>query len=404
VINQPDILIIGGGIIGSLLSIALRNSPYRVLLCDNSDFLEKNQAHFDARSIALNQASIQILSQLGLWETLITHTTPIQTIQVSSQHQFGATQLKSSSTKPLGVVIEMHRFYAALTPLIDTERIFLQAQLTHYDPQTKTATFDYQGQSLNLQPKLIVAADGTLSTMRSFLNLTPTITDYQQIAIVANLTLKRSHHYIALERFTPDGPLALLPLEENRVALVWCLPPHRAQTFLNLSESAFLNQLQSAVGYRLGRFLHIGKRSSYPLMQLIMPQPVQEQVVFVGNAAQTLHPVAGQGLNLGLRDIAALAQYLIKQGITSTALSAYQTHRQADRHMIVNATNYLVDLFTSTRLPLRLLRSAALTAFDSTHLFQPSLIRYASGYGFSPPDLACGIPLRHATDNNEEAK
>lgn len=391
--SHPDVLIIGAGIIGSLLSVALRDTPFQVLLCDASDFPSKVQADFDARSIALNQASINILTQLGLWDNLKAHATPIQTIQISSQHQFGAAQLKAPHDNPLGAVVEMHRFYAALEPHLNLKQTLMHARLTHYDPKTQTATLMHQGKSLTLKPKLVVAADGTASTLRPFLHLTPHFTEYGQHAVVTNIALKRHHQFHALERFTQAGPLALLPLEQHRMALVWCMTPDHAKTLMQVDDQVFLNSLQSAVGYRLGRIIQVGKRMCYPLSQLVMPRLVADQVVFVGNAAQTLHPVAGQGLNLGLRDIATLAQCLIQHGLTQASLQTYQTLREPDRQAITKASHYLVQLFTHRSLPLRLLRSLGLMAFDQTQILQPALIRYASGLGSSPPDLACGIPL-----------
>jgi 2-octaprenyl-6-methoxyphenol hydroxylase len=396
---HPEVLIIGAGIIGSLLSLALRDTPFQTLLCDASDFLSKTEPHFDARSIALNQASIHILSQLGLWDTLSAHATPIQTIQVSSQHQFGAAQLKLPQQAPLGAVVEMHRFYAALYPLLDRKQTLVNARLTHYCPETQTVTLLHKEKPLKLSPKLIIAADGTSSSLRPFVKLSPNIKDYQQQAIVANIELKRHHQNLAIERFTSDGPLALLPLEGNRMALVWCVSPERAQTLQQASELGFLQALQATIGYRLGRIVKVGQRSNYPLTQLIMAEPVAGAVVFVGNAAQTLHPVAGQGLNLGMRDIATLAQCLVTHGLSPETLLTYQALRATDRQTVTQVTDVLVQLFMHPSRPVRLLRSLALMAFGNTKSMQSTLIRYASGFGASPPDLACDIPLSATLDH-----
>ncbi len=392
-IPNSDVLIIGAGIIGSLLSLALRGAPFQTLLCDASDFLSKTNADFDARSIALNQASIHILSQLDLWKPLSAHATPIQTIQVSSQHQWGAAQLKAPQQAPLGAVVEMHRFYAALQPLLDLKQTLGHTRLIDYCPETQTVTLLRDRNPLKIRPKLIVAADGTSSSLRPFVKLTPSIKDFHQSAIVANIELKRHHQYLAIERFTTDGPLALLPLEGKRMALVWCVTPERAQALLQASELGFLQALQATVGYRLGRIVKVGQRSSYPLTQLLMTQSVAGSVVFVGNAAQTLHPVAGQGLNLGMRDIATLAQCLVTHGLSPETLLTYQSLRATDRQTITKVTDYMVQLFTHPSHAIRLLRSLALTAFGTTKSMQSTLIRYASGFGAFPPDLACGIPL-----------
>ncbi len=216
---------------------------------------------------------------------------------------------------------------------------------------------------------------------------------------MTNIGLKQSHQNKAYERFTQEGPLALLPMPDNKMSLVWAMSAGKAEALLKMSDSVFLQQLQRAFGYRLGRFTRVGRRVSYPLQQKIMPQQSQWPVIFIGNAAHTLHPVAGQGFNLGLRDAALLAQYIGQYGLTQEMIKYYLSDRRHDQSLICSFTDGLVKLFTNKLPGMGMLRGLGLMAFDNSALLKKILARYAQGYGGVIPDLVCNLPLenRHET-------
>ena len=219
------------------------------------------------------------------------------------------------------------------------------------------------------------------------------IKPYHQLALVANIGLQRTHRQCAYERFTQEGSLAMLPMTLQRSAMVWCLSPDEAKRLQRMEESLFLKHLQRVFGYRLGRLMKVGQRIVFPLQEIVMPDQVAWPLVFVGNAAHTLHPVAGQGFNLGLRDVAALAQCIVKQGLNEVMLGQYQTMRQADQTAIIRLADGLVRLFGSRIPGLALGRSLGLVTIDNIQVLQQLLTRYARGYGGVVPDLVCGIPL-----------
>lgn len=397
--KQVDILIIGGGLTGATLMLALADKGYSTLLVDVNTLSDKVKADFDARTLALSPASVRILQMLRIWSILQKDVTPIETIHVSDQHHFGAARLYGQSINPLGYVVEMQYINRALYQLLDEKAVLAPAQLTGFDKNKGLAFITTKSGEISVRARLIVAADGADSAVRHFSGLPAKIKDYGQQAIVANIGLARSHHNKAYERFTSSGPLALLPMTENRAALVWALQPEAAKRLMAMDERAFLAALQRAFGYRLGRFLRVGQRVVFPLRQVVMSKQTSWPLVFVGNAAHTLHPVAGQGFNLGLRDVATLAQCIVQHGLNEDMLHGYESMRQHDQTAIIGLTDSLIKLFTS-RLPgMALARNLGLIAVDNFPLLKRSLTYYTRGFAGVPPDLVCGIAL-----NPEESK
>ncbi|MCX7115116.1 MAG: FAD-dependent monooxygenase [Gammaproteobacteria bacterium] len=392
--TKPDILIVGAGLSGSILYLALQQTGYRVVLCDGGDFANKTTPSFDARSIALNAASVQILKAVGLWDALSSHATAVQNIQISSQGQFGAARFNAQDEEtPLGYVVEMHRFYQILQPKLQTKDVLWRTKLIHYESETGQVTLQNQHKQWTLQPKLIVAADGTHSCLRSFVSLPTQTRPQTHYAVLANLSLRRPHMGRAFERFTPQGPLALLPIEDSRMALVWCLPAQDAIALQQLPEKQFMHTFYQVFGGRLGRFKQLGARVCVPLAETIMPIQHQWPLVFIGNAAQTLHPLGAQGFNLGLRDIAHLVQCVGQAGLQSQMLAQYHLLRETDRKKVISAIQGVLSVFKHQALPIRLLRSLALSVFEQTHWGESTMVRHASGLGGLAPDLACGFPL-----------
>ncbi len=396
--RTTDILIIGGGLVGSTLLLALANKGYELLLADAHDLSLDGTPHFDARSLALAPASQAIFKSLGLWEDLEPMATTINQIQVTEQGQFGAASLESSSGAALGYVLELQALNKALMPSLHSQNLLTGATLVRLDQQTSSATFQTSRGEKTIKARLIIAADGTESTVRRLSNQAVKKKDYAKHAIVANIGLARPHQGIAHERFTTAGPLALLPMNDNRLSLVWSLPPAEAARLTQLSETGFLTALQQAFGYRLGRFVQVGQRVIYPLQQALMPKQIAWPLVFVGNAAHSLHPVAGQGFNLGLRDVATLAQCIMEKGLNASMLHHYQSLRHNDQQMIINLTNNLINLFSTMFPGMRVARNLGLLAFDNIPLLKKSLIHYASGFAGIVPDLVCGLEL-HAKEN-----
>lgn len=392
--RQVDILIVGGGLTGAILMLALANSGYEVLLVDTNPLNAKISPDFDARTLALSPASIRILEMLNIWPLLQTEATAIETIHVSEQGRFGSANIDGEANQPLGFVVEMQQINQVLHQLLNQQQIWAPARVTALDKEQGLVTISSPDKKDSvLQAKLIVAADGTDSTIRRLSGLSPKVKDYRQQAIVANIGLARSHHNQAYERFTSSGPLALLPMTKNRASLVWALPPEKAAELMVLEEEKFLKVLQENFGYRLGRFIRVGKRVIFPLKQVTMAKKIAWPLVFVGNAAHTLHPVAGQGFNLGLRDVASLAQCIVQQGLTAEMLQNYQQMRQHDETAITRFADGLIEIFTS-RLPgMAFSRNLGLIAVDQFKILKQGLTHYTRGFAGVTPDLVCGIAL-----------
>jgi 2-octaprenyl-6-methoxyphenol hydroxylase len=399
--ESVDILIIGGGLTGATLMLALDALGYKCLLVERRAFEEKINADFDARSLALSPASAHILSMLGIWPLLQDYLTPIQSIHVSDQHRFGSSLLQAQPDQALGHIIEMQHINQSILQLLAKEHLLAPATLVDLNINAREALLETSKGRCLIKAKLIVAADGAESSVRRLCDLPVKKKEYKQEAIVANIGLTKPHRYQAFERFTPEGPLALLPMPGNKMSLVWAMTPEKAQQRMALDDTQFLHSLQEAFGYRLGRFVKIGRRYSYPLQQLLMKPQGQWPVVFIGNAAHTLHPVAGQGFNLGLRDVAALAQAIAEYGLTAEMLDFYVKIREQDQKNIIGLTNSLVSLFTSSLPGMAMLRDLGLLVLDNSPFLKKCFSRYAQGYSGIIPDLVCQIPLsKRASDES----
>ncbi len=373
--------------------VALSHLGYQTLLVEVKPFADKIRADFDARSLALSPASVNILNRLHLWPLLEPYATPIDTIHVSEQSVFGRAHIENKDKSPLGHVVEMQHIHRALHRKLPHEQLLAPAELIKLDEAEGVATFLTPEGEKTLQARLIVAADGADSTVRRWCGLATQMKDYEQHAIVANIGLARAHQNQAYERFTSSGPLALLPMTDQRASMVWALRPKDASRLMASSEAAFLSELQQVFGYRLGRLVKVGQRVVFPLRQVTMSQHVKNRVVFVGNAAHTLHPVAGQGFNLGLRDVATLAQCLVNDGFSTEMLTNYQNARCHDQRVITGFTDGLITLYSCHMPGLSTLRGAGLVMLDHFQLLKNMLKRYTSGFGGIPADLVCGIPL-----------
>lgn len=390
--EQVDILIIGGGLTGASLLLALQNSPWQCRMVDNRAFDTVKEPELDARSLALAPASIRILQQLGVGDTILKEACPIKTIHVSQQGQFGNSHLHAQSDA-LGYVIEMNHLNRIVLNALEMENIYAPARFQSLNTVEQYADVEYEGGLRRIHYKLLVAADGAQSAVRQTLGIHANKRDYRQHAIICNVALKRAHEYWAYERFTRFGPLAMLPLTGKRAAMVWAMKPEQAEELMQLTPAEFLKRLQQAFGYRLGRLEGIGQRARIPLQMVLADKCVVGNVVCIGSAAQHLHPVAGQGFNLALRDVATLAQCLYASNLEAKALQSYAEMRKTDRQAICRFTDALVRLFSSSLPGVSALRGMGLLAFDNLPPLQDTLAHYARGFSGNTPNLACGIPL-----------
>ena len=253
--------------------------------------------------------------------------------------------------------------------------------------------------SSQFKAKLVIAADGTYSKIAEQIGINVTRDAYHQHAIIANIETQQAHNNRAFERFTSSGPLALLPLTQNRLSLVWCHKPDNIEHIMNLNEKDFLQELQSAFGFRLGKMTRAGERFQYPLSLHLASRHFKRRLLLLGNSAHTLHPIAGQGFNLGLRDIAALADLLsdaLRAGEDiggQQLLSLYVQSREHDWQQTVQATDALTRLFSHEFLGLSLVRNKAMNIVNMLPLAKNQLVQTAMGYGSKSSRLARDIPL-----------
>ncbi len=401
-----DLIIIGGGMVGASLACALASQSLRVAIVEAVPYQADKQPSYDDRAIALSFGSRRIFDGLGLWPEITQHTTAINRIHVSDQGRFGFARLdnKQENVDALGYVITARDLGGALVQQLDQLKnltLISPAKLTDLklDDDHATAIIDNDGKTETLTASLIVAADGGNSAVRQILDIHTTDHDYKQTAIVANITPEFPHQHVAYERFTQHGPLALLPMEDNRCALVWTHDPQESKRILELNDEKFLDELQTCFGQRLGRFLKTGKRSAYPLKLVKAQEQVRNRLALIGNAAHTLHPIAGQGFNLGLRDVATLAQIITdasQQNLDIGALDVleqYAQWRTRDHRQVIGFTNTLVSTFSNHFPPLALARNLGLLATDIIPPLKHTLAKHSMGLSGKLPRLARGLPL-----------
>lgn len=361
-----DIAIIGGGPVGAALALALRDSGLNIAVLEAR---KPEQAAADPRALALSYGSRLLLERLGVWSA-IAQISAIRHIHVSQKGSFGRTLLHADTLKvpDLGYVLPYPALHAALLQALHSSQAtcLSGATVTRLVQRADGASIDYEldGKTQQLHARLAVVADGgkLLETSHP-----PEVHDYGQSAVIAHVTCSQFQPDTAFERFTAQGPVALLPYRGG-YELVWTVPREAAQEVLQWDDQQFLAQLHLHFGDRVGKFVAAGARSCFPLRLRRAPDTTLAHAVLIGNAAQTLHPVTGQGFNLGLRDAWELAQVVLGSepaALGSPAmLAAYRRRRRIDRNAVIRFTDGLVRLFSNSLPLLGPARGAALSLLD----------------------------------------
>ena len=406
--SQPDydVLIVGGGLVGASLACALSQVSVRVALLDASSFTSEKSPSYDDRAIALSHGSIRILDGIGIWSLLRAESTPIHRIHVSDRGHFGFTRLNAEDhgVDAFGFVTDARRLGIAIhTCLASLENIalFSPAELDNVRMNCDGVEVVMQGESgeSTVTTRLLVAADGGNSQVRELAGIGVQHRDYAQRAITTNITPSRPHNSVAYERFTESGPVALLPMSEGRCGLIWSVPEERAAGLMNASDSDFLKILQDTFGRRLGELERCGERNQFPLALIKTREQVKARLAIVGNAANTLHPIAGQGLNLGLRDISALAQCVVdalrdgQDPGAETVLEHYLSWRRRDHQTVTRFTDSLVGLFANKMMPVVVGRNLGMLALDRLPMLKSALVERAMGLSGRQTRLARGMAL-----------
>ncbi|GGO87735.1 2-octaprenyl-6-methoxyphenyl hydroxylase [Marinobacterium nitratireducens] len=411
--SEYDIVIVGGGMVGASLACAL--VPVAESLDLDIAIVEpvplrrdglNYQPSYDARSTALAYGSRSAYERMGVWQTLRRHLTPIRDIHVSDRGRFGATRLSAAQQRvpALGYVVENHWLGQVLLDRLqqpDANRVdyLCPAEVAEVRPGADgmALTLSRDGRVEQLRAQLVVMADGGRSELREALGIGYRYETYDQHALVANVSLDRAHGGVAWERFTDQGPMALLPLEEqqgqHRCGLIWTLSDDEAEQLLAADDARFLAELQRRFGYRAGRFVRVGERHGYPLKLVLAEEQVRPGLVVLGNAAHALHPIAGQGYNLALRGLVALADHLIdarRQGRRLgdlEVLQAYHEWMHRDQRRTIGFSDRTMKLFSNAS-PLQALgRDLGLQLLDLCPAAKTLFARAAMGLESPAPML-----------------
>lgn len=373
--EMRDIVIVGGGPVGSVLALALQASNVNVTVLEAR---AKDAAHSDKRALALSYGSHIILEQLGVWSQLEKKATAINTIHISQKGSLGRAKLDAKEHKQsaLGYVLAYGDLSAALDEALSQQpevQVLYEAVATKIQPNTDvaTVTFNRENAEQSLTAQLAVLADGGRS-LETIEGMTRETKEYGHDALVSKVKCELPHQNIAYERFTAMGPVALLPNGARDFSLVWTAERGKVDQLLALNDEQFLESLHHHFGDRLGRFLHVEKRLSFPLKMASLKPTFAPHLVVIGNAAQTMHPVAGQGFNVGLRDASSLAALINKELINQTAeplgsnrmLEQYHAVRSKDTKRGLMFTDFLVNVFSNDIVGVSAGRAAALGLLD----------------------------------------
>lgn len=399
---QQEVIIVGGGMVGLSLALMLAKSNIAVKLLEAVKYPNYDDAtvapyhsSFDARNTALSRRTVQIYQKLGLWDALQEHATPILEVHITEQGSFGKARLVAEQEKVesfgqvienawLGRVLLTQVRQQPLIELIDGVQVSSLQQDAEYVYVEAKRGEEY---THSLKSKLVIAADGRDSFCRQALGVGVDVHDYDQVAIVTAVQTSKPHHQVGFERFSHLGPLALLPLPgEYRRSVVWPVKKGTEDEWLgDENDQHFLDALQKTYGDRAGKFQKTGKRFSFPLSQVLAEKQAVGRVILMGNAAHTIHPVAGQGFNLCMRDADVLMRYILEQIAKSDdigepeMLKAYEQARLADQKRVIKFCDSVVRGFSNQNPVLKLLRNTGLVAFDVIPGIKPLVANYAMG-------------------------
>ncbi len=401
--KQWDVVIVGGGMVGASFALALRATKLRTLLIEGVPPDSAAQPSFDERTTALGNGSRQIFDSLGVWQAMEADASPIRSIHVSDAGRFGVARLdaREQGVPAFGYVVPNRTIGRVLwQALRDSPNVTLAvpAQVKAAALRDEAVELEVlaNGSTECIRTSVAVAADGAGSVLRASAGIEADVEDYEQVAIVVNATTDKPNTGEAYERFTPSGPLAVLPTAGGGYTVVWAVRPERAAALTALEDEAFAAELLAAFGWRVGRWTRVGRRNTYPLALSRAAETVAGRVVLIGNAAQALHPVAGQGFNLGLRDAATLAEMLAGAAAAPDfpeLLARFAEWRAEDRKGVTRFTDGLVKLFGSDLPGAGLVRNFGLLLFDLSPAAKRALSRVSWGFAGRMPRLARGLPL-----------
>ena len=397
--NHYDLIIVGAGLAGNCLALALKNSGLNIAIVEAAGREQLRQAAAGDRALALAAGTVQLLQSLGAWEGVADKATAIKNIHISDRGHFGKTRLSAleQGVDALGYVIAARDIEEHLANLVGQT-----AASCFYDTRVAglmsgnaevNVSLKQHNQSLNLSAQLLVGADGGQSTVRKLLEIPQQITEYGQTALVTTVQASLPHHNTAYERFTEQGPLALLPVSGKQLSVVWTRKREQAEALMAGGEAEFVDQLQACFGYRLGALKLVAPRRAFPLSLIRAESMVSGRAVIIGNAVHQLHPVAGQGFNLGIRDVAQLAEILLRQQQSKGDLGAaellnvYAKQRLEDHSKTIGFTNNVVQIFSNAWLPVAALRNTGLTLLDHLPFAKKMLARHAMGLAKPLPDF-----------------
>lgn len=391
-----DLIIVGGGLVGGSLALALRGSPLKIAVVEAQTDADRALAASGDRALALSRNTIQALRGLGVFDAVEHQSAPIRRIHISDRGHFGKARLDAEDrgVEALGHVVIARGLEQSIADAMAREKaitLFQPARILSLKagPDSILVSLRSGDQDRVISARLVVAADGGNSTVRSLLSIPQSVRDYQQTAVVTEVTTAKDAEGTAFERFTRSGPLALLPVGPKRCSVVWTLRSDDAEEVLRQGEAEFVAQLQDAFGLWLGALTLARKPQGFPLKLIRADQMTHDRVVLIGNAMHTIHPVAGQGFNLGLRDAAVLAERIaarhrLGEDIGDAGfLAQYAAARKNDLATVIRFTDSLIRIFSNELPPLVALRNLALLTFDRLPFAKRLLARRAMGYGTS---------------------
>jgi len=403
-----DVVIVGGGMIGVSMALTISSLNLSIAVIEKVRREHQSQPSFDDRSTALSRSSQSMFTALGVWDQIHDASMPIKSIHVSDQGRFGFSHItaEEQEVEALGYVVINRVLGDVLLGNAKKKsnvHFFCPAEITSVESQEDYCNVKFKSQDSknSISSQLLIAADGANSDIRDSLCIGMKQINYDQVAIIGNLLTEKPIASIAFERFSESGSIALLPINKGRTAFIWIVPTKDAESLMSASENIFLSAMQEVFGLRLGIFSSLGERVSYPLALTEAQRLYSRRSVIIGNAANSLHPVAAQGFNLGLRDVATLAECIYKETLknktdlgNSNLLFEYSEWRQYDHKKLKIFTDGLVRLFGSQRKSVRILRNVGMMYFDLIPGFRKLFIKHTMGLTGRLPRLSRGIAFK----------